>query len=460
MTIKYHPAPEEERKQTMEEETPFGAAFRKAHFAFGPRYTPLNHGSYGTAPVPVIRAHSALRAEADAAPDPFIALDFHARLEAQRRLAAGVLHCGDVDELVFVPNATTGSDTVLKNIVWEEGDVALCYDLIYDSLGLGLSWAEEARGVQVHVVELQWPVSDDEVVDAMVDAARRINAQPGKRVRLAIIDTIISMPGIRVPFERLVPALQGEGALVLVDGAHGIGHVDIDLDTLKPDFFVTNLHKWFFVPRGCAAFYVPRRHQPLIRTTLPTSHKFKPRKKLGAEAQGGVNDEDAKAFAEMFDFTGTDDTTAWLCVQAALDFRTHICGGESAIQTYCHAVAQESAAAVASILGTDIMDAPGSCIRDCAFANIRLPLEIGESGKGKVDPAHAGVVSDWFKETGCRESGMFFQTVLYRGVWYWRVSGMLYVEVEDFRKGAKVLKGLCERVRRGEHVRGELIMGK
>lgn len=108
------------------------------------------------------------------------------------------------------------------------------------------------------------------------------------------------------------------------------------------------------------------------------------------------------------------------------------------------------------------MDTPGSCIRDCYFANVRLPLELGNGSgvdvsspgkKKEVDPAHADAVSDWFKETGVRESGVYFQTVLYRGVWYWRVSGMVYVGVEDFKRGAEVLKGLCERVCKGEHIK-------
>lgn len=34
------------------------------------------------------------------------------------------------------------------------------------------------------------------------------------------------------------------------------------------------------------------------------------------------------------------------------------------------------------------MDIPGSCLRDCFFANVRLPLELGTDGPGKVDPAH------------------------------------------------------------------------
>ncbi|KAI1141983.1 putative aminotransferase family protein [Hypoxylon sp. FL0543] len=454
MTVIYHPdkkAKENAMAAALpKSEVPFGAAFRKAHFAFSPHYTPLNHGSYGAYPVSVRRAHDALRAEVDGAPDPFIALEFHDRLVPHRVLAAQLLNCPDANELVFVPNATTGSDTVLKNLVWQEGDTVLCYELIYDSLAKGLAWLEETHGVKVHIVRVAWPLPDDELVKAMVDAARQINSEPGRRVRLAIIDTIVSMPGIRVPFERLVPALQAEGALVLVDGAHGIGHIPIDLASLKPDFFVTNLHKWFFVPRGCAAFYVPKKHQHLVRTTLPTSHGFVPRKELG-----GTKVDDGTAFVEQFDFTGTYDTTAWLCVQAALDFRAKVCGGgEAAIQRYCHEVAQRSAKAAADILGTSIMDCGSSCLRDCFFANVRLPLEMGTDGPGKVDPAHANKVSDWFKVTGIRESNTYFQTCLYRDVWWWRISGMVYVEVDDFRRGAEVLKGLCERVRNGEHVNG------
>lgn len=276
-------------------QVPFGAPMRHAHFAFAPDYTPLNHGSYGTHPVSVRAAHLALRAEVESAPDPFIVYEFHRRLAKQRAITADLLHC-PVDELVFVPNATTGTDTVLKNLVWQSGDVILCYEVIYGSVALGLSWLTETKGVEVEIVRVEFPLSDDDLVKAMVSAAVNINAKEGKRVRLAIIDTIVSVPGMRVPFERLVPALQAEGAMVIVDGAHGIGQIEINLAELQPDFFVTNLHKWLFVPRGCAALYVPKKHQDLIRTTLPTSHGFRPSKPVEGEHGG--------SYIEMFDFTG------------------------------------------------------------------------------------------------------------------------------------------------------------
>ncbi|KAI0478386.1 pyridoxal phosphate-dependent transferase, partial [Xylariaceae sp. FL0804] len=278
----------------------------------------------------------------------------------------------------------------------------------------------------------------------MVDAAREINAQPGQRVRLAIIDTIVSLPGIRVPFERLVPALQAEGALVHVDGAHGIGQIDIDVATLRPDFFVTNIHKWLFVPRGCAAFVVPKRHQHLIRTSLPTSYGFKTREQLRGGADPG--------FVDMFDFTGTTDQTNFLCVEAALEFRREVCGGERAIRDYIHSVAQRGGVAAAAVLGTEILDCEGTCLRDCAFTNVRLPLELGTDAAGQVDPKHAAKVIAMLKRTAYEESGMYFQTCLYRGAFWWRLSGMVYVEEDDFRRGAEVLKGLCERVKQGEHL--------
>ena len=284
---------------------------RHAHFAFGADYLPLNHGSYGAHPTAVRAAHLALRAEAEAAPDPFIVLNFSKRLEAQRAAAASLLNC-PAGELAFAPNATTGIDTVLRNLPFTDGDVVLCYEAVYGAVAHGARWIAEYHrrlGVQVgvEVVPVAIPQSDDAFVSAMVDGARRVNAQPGRRVRLAIVDTIVSLPGVRVPFERLVPALQAEGALVLVDGAHGIGQIDIDLAALRPDFFVSNIHKWLFVPRGCAALYVPERHQHLIRTTLPTGWGFKP---LDPDDEGAVGQT---GFPDSFEFTGAfSSCTAWL----------------------------------------------------------------------------------------------------------------------------------------------------
>lgn len=290
---------------------PFGRAMREAHFAFSPDYTPVNHGSYGAYPIPVRDAHTTLRAEVEEAPDRFIVLEWPARLRKARAAIASMLNC-ETDDLVFVPNATTGSDTVFKNLKWEPGDVILVYEFVYDAVRAGLAWLEETFGVRVEVVPLKIPLTDAEIVNAVVGAARRINrnenleAGEGKvreRVRLAIVDTIVSQPGVRMPFEALVPALRAECALVLVDGAHGIGHVDIDLASLNPDFLVTSLNKWLFVPRGVSALHVPKRNQALIRSSIPTSYRFR--------RHAGEPGEPSTAFVELFDFVGESFLMLW-----------------------------------------------------------------------------------------------------------------------------------------------------
>jgi len=164
--------------------------------------------------------------------------------------------------------------------------------------------------------------------------------------------------------------------------------------------------------------------------------------------------------------------------KAAIDFRNEICGGEEAIQIYSKAVALQGAEAAAEILGTEIMSTEGSCMLDCALINVRLPLEVAdpstvskdatsagvaiavagagasnrEREKGKINPAHGAKIVLWIKETGIKESGCYIQTCLYRGAFWWRLSGMIYVDVDDFRRGAEVLKGLCERIREGGYL--------
>jgi hypothetical protein len=52
------------------ETTDFGQAMREKHFAFDPRYTPLNHGSYGAFPTRVRDHQRALQDRIEARSDP------------------------------------------------------------------------------------------------------------------------------------------------------------------------------------------------------------------------------------------------------------------------------------------------------------------------------------------------------------------------------------------------------
>ncbi|RWA10944.1 hypothetical protein EKO27_g4168 [Xylaria grammica] len=105
---------------------------------------------------------------------------------------------------------------------------------------------------------------------------------------------------------------------------------------------------------------------------------------------------------------------------------------------------------------------PGSCLRDCYFANVALPLEIipereqnGGSGGSSIPLADADAVIQWIREVGVAESACYAQICVYRDVFWWRLSGMVYVEVADFVGAGEILVGLCERASRGEYLEGK-----
>lgn len=58
------------------------------------------------------------------------------------------------------------------------------------------------------------------------------------------------------------------GIQVLLDGAHTLGMLPMDVEYLGADYFVANCHKWFSSVRGAAILYVDSKHlssfKPLI----------------------------------------------------------------------------------------------------------------------------------------------------------------------------------------------------
>ncbi|KAE8352528.1 pyridoxal phosphate-dependent transferase [Aspergillus coremiiformis] len=436
--------------------TPFGAPM-KEHFLFDANFKNLNHGSYGTYPRAVQTALRQFQDDAEARPDAFGRITRAQGIDESRQAVAKLLNV-PVNECVFVKNATTGINTVLRNLVFQPGDAIVYFDTVYGAVEYGLVSLTESTPVQTRKVEYQFPISHDDLLLRFREVVRTARAE-GLNVRVAVFDTIVSVPGVRFPFERLVEICREELILSLVDGAHGIGHLPLDLGTLQPDFFTSNCHKWLFVPRGCAVLYVPLRNQHLIRTTFPTSWGFIPRSASPQTLPGASK----SAFEYLFEQVSTTDDTPYLCVPAALKFRAEVCGGEDRIHAYLEQLAQEGSDIVADALGTEVMqeaDGEARLMRGCGLATVRLPIAVSavasgdafatvRDGGGSYLRVRSSVVPDvliWFRDTLINRYGTFVMVFSYGG-WLWtRLSAQVYLERSDFVWVAGVLKECCGRV--------------
>jgi selenocysteine lyase/cysteine desulfurase len=180
--------------------------------------------------------------ECEARPDEFIRYKYTSLLDKSREALAALFKVS-AETLVFVPNATTGINTVLRGLTYQPDDYILFFAPIYGACEKTVAYITEMTPAKSIKIEYTYPVEDDWLVEEFKKTVQQVKSNGG-RVKIALFDTITSNPGVRVPFERLTAACKEEGVLSCIDGAHSVGQLDLNLGTLDPDFYVSNCHKY------------------------------------------------------------------------------------------------------------------------------------------------------------------------------------------------------------------------
>ncbi|MFN3459784.1 MAG: aminotransferase class V-fold PLP-dependent enzyme [Oceanibaculum sp.] len=303
----------------------------------------LNHGSYGATPKAVLAEQRRWRDLMEENPVNFMRRVLPDALAAARADLARFLRADPAD-LGFVENATGGVNAVLRSLDFAPGDEILVTSHGYNAVKQTVHFIEEKTGAAIRIAEVPFPLDGPDAIDAAV------TAQLTGRTRLVILDHITSPTATIQPLKKLIAACRSENRLVLVDGAHAPGMLDLNVPAIGADFYTGNCHKWLCAPKGCAFLWVaPERQAGIHPTTI--SHPFR------------------KGFAEEFTWTGTRDASAWLSVGASIGFFDSI-GGLPAVHAYCHGLAAEAAEMLAKAWDTGI--GTPATLRG-SMATIRLP---------------------------------------------------------------------------------------
>lgn len=343
----------------------FGKEFRKKYFSLLEEdITPLNHGSYGLTPTPVMDAYKKAAENHEHYPDEFYMISAHDEYVKQLKTIGDYLNI-KYNNIAFVTNATTGVNTVLRSIPFDfKKDRALFHSTTYGACGNVVRYLHDYHGLEYDVVDLQYPLTDDEVIALFEEKLST------KQYKICMFDMISSMPGVKVPYERLIKLCKKYNTWSLIDGAHAAGMCDMSfIDKLEPDFLTTNLHKWLFVPKSCGLLYVNPKHHKMIQT-FPVSWSYK-----CDEENSEINDDNI--MIEKFWFYGTAAYPHIHATSAAIEFRRDVCGGESKIREYQIQLKEKAIKSIKEILGSDaeLLDNAEKTLAVPGLFDISFPIE-------------------------------------------------------------------------------------
>ena len=351
----------------------------------------LNHGSFGTTPSVVLAAAQRWRLRMEKNPDRFLRYVLPGALRAAAGRLARFLHAKE-QEMVFVENATSGVNAVLRSLDFRPGDEILSTTHTYNAVRQTIREVCRRSGAKSIEARINLPVED--VAGLMLPIKQGMS----RRTRLVVLDHIASPTGLIFPLKRLAALARARGAKVLVDGAHAPGQLALDIPSLGVDWYAGNCHKWLFAPKGCGFLWARRGAQPGIHPPV-ISHGYE------------------KGFAAEFDWTGTRDFSSWLAVPDALDFFKNLRPGR--VRAYNHKLVIQKAKEISAAWQTP-RDGPAQL--HGSLMAVRLPNSLQ-----RRDPRQ--LMAEWV------ERHRFVAPVMpVDGVLWARVSAQIYNVPGDYQR--------------------------
>ena len=303
----------------------------KQHFLLDPEIHFLNHGSFGATPIPVFEAYQGWQRHLERQPVLFLGREYDSLLKESRAVLGDYLNA-DVDDLVYIPNATHGVNMIARSLNLQPGDEILATDHEYGACDYTWQFLCSKAGATYVQQPIPLPVSSaDEIVE-------QFWAGVTGRTKVIYLSHITSPTALSLPVEAICQRARAEGILTIVDGAHAPGQIFLDLQALGADFYTGNCHKWMLAPKGAAFLHARREVQGLVEP-LVVSWGYGNNPDFGTGSR----------YIDLLQWTGTRDPAAFLAVPEAIAFmRKH---AWDAVRGDCHVLLQQAISEICNLTG-------------------------------------------------------------------------------------------------------------
>jgi isopenicillin-N epimerase len=373
------------------------------HWLLDPECTYLNHGTVGATPRRVLARQQSLRDEMERQPSRFVLRELGGYQpmpwRATSRLREAIAHVAAfvgsrADDLVFVPNVSSGMNAVLQSLPLEAGDDVVITDLAYGAVTLLAQVVCRRTAATLRTVHIEYPVrAAADVCDAIVQAIT-------PRTKIVVVDHVTAQTALVMPVAAVAAACRARGVPVLVDGAHAPGARPLNVASLGVDWYAANLHKWAHAPRGCGFLWASPERQSVLHPPIVSWGR-------------------GKGFHEEFEHGPTTDPTGYLAAPEGLallrewDF--------DACVAYMNGLARDAARMLSDRWGTTV-DVPADMAG--AMVTVPLPQELGTT-EAEADRLRVALLV---------EDRIEVQLHAWRGRLWTRISAQVYNDRADIER--------------------------
>ena len=195
--------------------------------------------------------------------------------------------------IALVINTTMGMNIPVQGLPLEHGREILMSDQEYGSIRSMWEYIAQEKGLKIRTIPLPTPPENhDQVVGAFAQGISR-------KTQIMVFSHVVT------PVKALCRLAHDYGALAIVDGAHAVGMVPVDITDFECDFYTSSCHKWLLAPKGVGMAYIPEPLESMRPATLG----------FGLNQHNGV---------DRFDVSGTRDSTHFAGLGTAIDFQEGI----------------------------------------------------------------------------------------------------------------------------------------
>ncbi|EAC4329769.1 cysteine desulfurase [Listeria monocytogenes] len=180
--------------------------------------------------------------------------------ESARGKVAKFIHAREVAEIIFTRGTTSAINLVVDSYAEaniEAGDEIVISYLEHHSNLIPWQQLAKRKGAVLKYIELE----EDGTIS--VEQAKKAIGEKTKIVALAHVSNVL---GTITPIKEIAAIAHQFGAVILVDGAQAVPHMEVDVVDLDADFYAFSGHK-MMAPTGIGALYGKRE---LLEAMEPT----------------------------------------------------------------------------------------------------------------------------------------------------------------------------------------------